>query len=421
MIFTGYLKDIEEAFETKFNKKPSTKDDFNVINISLYSILKSYYFQDNYKYLQIGFNNNGETALSYADNNKFETTKLDGLEPLKYAKNIGKKTLKELKTEDIDINHFPKRFSSQKDFDNNSKLTTLKLNHLPLECNELLSELKNKTFYKALLEDSDIKKELVIKLKEDYIISVVPQYEIENFLESKFKEQNLNIDEIYDFLKLNYDFRFFAKELISKDERALLNSVDIDKYSFNKINKNFNNNFYLIAHTAYEIAGIAPVNKNINFANIVKSDDFFNVTSVMVASNSRGKGIGVKMFEKAIEESLNRNIFLVRTQSTEQGQNYLKTNIDNLIKAKKSPVIDAEDVNYLYAPILNIINKNKDKFKAHKSICDLLSEISDFKSKIQESKKHTKSIDDIYDLEDNLKKYMENLGANKSNKFKLFN
>lgn len=70
---------------------------------------------------------------------------------------------------------------------------------------------------------------------------------------------------------------------------ALLNSVDIDKYSFNK---NLNNNFYIIAHTAYEIAGIAPVNKNINFANIVKSNDFFNVTSVMVASNARGKDLG---------------------------------------------------------------------------------------------------------------------------------
>lgn len=420
MIFTGYLKDIEEAFENTFNKKPSTKDDFNIINISLYSILKSYYFQDNYKYLQIGFNNNGETAISYADNNKFESTKLDGLEPLKYAKNIGKKTLKELKPEDIDINHFPKRFSSQKDFDNKSNLTTLKLNQLPLECKELLNQLKNKKFYNALLEDSDIKKELVIKLKEEYLISVVPQFEIEKFLESKFKEQNLKINEIYDFLKLNYDFRFFAKELISKDERSLLNSVDIDKYSFNKINKNLNNNFYIIAHTAYEIAGIAPVNKNINFANIVKSDDFFNVTSVMVASNARGKGLGVKMFQKAIEEAINRNIFLVRTQSTEQGQNYLKTNIDKLIKEKKAPVIDAEDVNYLYSPILNIFNKNKDKSKIHQSICNLLSEISDFKTKIHESKKDTKSIDEIYDLEDNLKKYMENLGSNKFNKFKLY-
>lgn len=398
MIFNGYSKDINNSFKNVFGHEPKTTDELNMVNIVLFSLLKSYFFEGNYKNVFIGYTDEGKTSLSYLSNKKMEESKI-GKEQLNIQKYLKKNNI--LNIEDIDINELPERHSSFNDIEN-SKLTKFQIDKLPADCSPIIEDLIRDKKYSVLFEQSKIKQDIILKTKKDYTYTVVPQNNIDEFLNESFKIQNLNIDDKYKCLKDNYDFRFLSKEYNSSKDN------NNDKYTISKHKKN-NRNYYVIAHNEYEIAGICPVNQNLNFKNLIKNEDFFNVTSVMVSSNARGQGIGVKLFEKAMEESAKRNIYLVRTSATEQGRNFLKNSIDKLSILNNIPVIDADYVNELYIPIRKIFEHYKDKEKAKIVVIDLLKEIKDYQLKTVQKKKESKSIDDIYEAENDEKKFINSL------------
>lgn len=415
MIFDGYVKDIKESFKNVFGKEAESIDDLNLVNVILFSALNSYYFEGNYKYTQIGLSENGKTTIAYLNNKKIEEEKL-GINKIPFKKYFKEKNSKEFLNDLIEINDFPHQYSVfGNENENEKKLQKLNIDKLPEDCLKVINDLKNKEIYSLLFEDSKIKQELILKSKKDYEYTIISQVDIDDFLKEKFKIQDLEIEKIYSALNLNYDFRFFSKERAgSKLEESFLQD---DKYFYSKMRES-NKNFVIFAHNNYEIAGICPVNKNLNFENFVKSSDFFNVTSVMVASNARGNGIGIKLFEKAMEEASKRNICLVRTAATEQGQSYLKQNIDRLIKTNKVPVIDAEHVNHLYNPIGKILEKNKEKSMI--KILDLLGEVKEQQAKTALMKSEAKSIDDVYAAEDAELAFFESLSNRKEGIKSLF-
>lgn len=413
MIFEGYENDIKKSFFNVFKKEPESTDDFNLINVTLYTLLKSYYFEGNYDYSQLGYNSNGETFIAYIPNKKLEEELLNTeQEPVilsQYMRKKGFSTFKNPKNNDIDINDFRNFYSSSKSVANKN-LNRLDINNIPEDVKNLINDLKKKNnLYEIIFEDSKIKQELLIKTKKDYKYSIVEQTQLDNFLKNNFKAQNLDIDNIYKCLSKNYDFRFFTKEYIgTKDSQYLDNKITPLKTISD------NRNFLVIAHNEYEIAGICPVNNNATFKKVLNNNDFFNVTSVMVASNARGNGIGVNMFKEVIKEAEKRDIYLVRTGASNQGRNFLKSNIDIEVKNTNVPVINAEHVNHLYTPILDILKSTPKKEKQKTLINKLLNEVRLFQDTINLKKKNASSVDEVYSAENEEEKYLESLSSKKN-------
>lgn len=401
MIFDGYVKDIKESFVNVFKKEPETVEDLNIINVSLYLLLSSYYFEGNYKYTQIGYNKDGETFIAYIPNKKNEEELLNtesGPATLsQYMKKKGLSNSRVTNNDDIEINDFNKFYTSGVSNKHND-LTRLSVVSIPEDVSLLISDLKKNDFYNILFESSKIKQDLLIKTKKDYNYTIVDKKDVDKFLIESFKSQSLSVDDVYKCLNRNYDLRFFTKEKVTDED-----------------------DFLIFTHNQYEIAGICSVNKNEAFKKNARRNDFFNVTSVMVSSNARGNGIGVNMFKEVVKEAEKRSICLVRTGASNQGRNFLKASIDNESKNSSVPIINAEHLPHLYNPILEIINKSNIKKEQNKMINELLSDVREFQESISLRKKNAKSIDDVYEAENAEEDYLKSLSLKKNKIKKSFN
>src|SRR5690606_1743491 len=117
---------------------------------------------------------------------------------------------------------------------------------------------------------------LYLKEKEDLKISIVPDEKLNEFINNlKIKSST---DNVYSFLKENYDLRYFSNEEL----------------------KNKSNNYTVIAHNDFEIAGLVSVKESESMSNSLNkhADKFMTAVSVMVAKSFRGQSLGVKMFEE---------------------------------------------------------------------------------------------------------------------------
>lgn len=386
----GYNKDIAYAI-AKVKNTPITTADSKLFAEALYQVLDSYLFENNFKYKKLGHNDQGQYCVALVSNHDFESAQLNvegqAVDISKYNK-LTKGVFKRVPfLKDIDINHFP--YTVGLSSSNKEKLTETTVEPSS-ELKAVLDVLKEmKPCYAALLEENPLKRSLHQKMREEISFSYVPEHEFKTFLSTHSKLQDIDTAQIIGALKNNNDLRFLSDDMTSKDTR----------------------NFYIIAHNSYEIAGVTSVRESETLNNSLTHhrDRFMTVSSVMVASNYRGRQLGVKMFEEVMKDAAEKDYIVIRTMPSENGRNYLKDNITKKAQLSENiTVVQAEIYQHLKEAIPKLFN-NQSFESGRGNLRKIIAEVENFQALIKAEKAAARDADAFYAIEDKENNYYESL------------
>lgn len=396
IVLSGYINDIKTAFLNVYGRESSIGDS-EIIATTLYSILKSYYFENLYRYTKIGVNENNEYAIKMIPNKNIETSKIniDGISMgfLDFSKNVlGEQRRRFPKSEELPINSFTYTVELGLGVDNKSNFDEVFVSE-DIAIDPIKLELKKiNPLYVTLFEDSSLKQDVILKSKRDTEFLLINEQDFLPYLRDNILIQpNLTDDEISDMLNKNYDFRYLSP-----------------------IKENRNNSFYVISKNGLEISGIASANESnlmkeefANHKNKEYASSFLRLTSVMVGANQRGKGLGSELFGKLLNECENKSYVLIRSNLTDLGKVHLKNTNGILASKSNIPVIDDDWITQISKNIPKLFNGSLDNgINKLKKITD---EIRVFYSDMNDKKMHARSADDIYDIEDAEKLYLMKL------------
>jgi len=398
-IFDGYINDINKAFESLYGKTPTTNDS-DLLTKTLFNILDSYYFKELYNYKKIGVDESGAYTLKAFSNAFIEDSKLykegEGKDSEvainKYMKTImNVNSYKIPSPNDIDINYYPHFIDC---VSSNSNLATSRItkevSDLSHKDEDLMkSKLKEiNSIYEVLFEENPVKRQLYLKEKEDLKISIIPDEKLNEFINNlKIKSST---DNVHSFLKENYDLRYFSNEEL----------------------KSKSNNYTVIAHNDFEIAGLVSVKESESMANSLNkyANKFMTAVSVMVAKSFRGQSLGVKMFEEVLKDADKNDYIVIRTGASENGRNYLRDNITQKSKQYSNvPVIQSEVFDHLKYSLPSVFN-NSDYSTAKTKLKTVLNEVSEFQEALNKEKSEARSSDEFYAIADKEEDFYKQLG-----------
>lgn len=387
-VFDGYIEDIKKAFVSVYGREPNGGDS-EVLVSTLHAIINSYYFEGLYEYSKVGISNDNQYFLKTLPNKYIEKhlVTVDGQDILlsDYTKKVmGESRRRMPKNAELPIS----LFNEYVDF-NIGQIQLSDLDEIfidnRLDISLVVNELKkiNPKIYELLFEENDLKQNLILKSKKDLVFDIVPVKELTDYLNKTVSIQN--VSNIYEFLNKNYDLRYFVEQ-----------------------NNNSNlNDFVVISHNDFEIGGIAVFNMSNETQNALKtlgqkgneySQSFMKVSSIMVSKNYRGQGIGVDLFEKAMEEATAKNHIIIFSDFTELGRNFLKPSIDKLIEKESMPVIKADWFNTVSNLLPAMFTQSFSKGREH--LVQLLTEMREFEKSIHEKKMTAGSSQDFFAIED---------------------
>ncbi len=412
IVLSGYISDIKKAFLNVYGRESSIGDS-EIVSTTLYSILKSYYFENLYRYTKIGVNENNEYAIKMIPNKNIETSKINingaSIGLLDFSKNVlGEQRRRFPKPEELPISSFTYTVEIGLGVDNKLKFDEIFISE-DVAIEPIKSELKKlNPLYITLFEESSLKQDLILKSKKDTEFILLNEQDFLPYLKDNISIQpNLSEDEISDMLNKNYDFRYLSP-----------------------IKENRNNSFYVIAKNGLDISGIASANESnlmkeefANHKNKEYASNFLRLTSVMVGANQRGRGLGSELFGKLLNECENKSYVLIRSNLTDLGKAHLK-NTNGLLASKSIiPVIDDDWISQISKHIPKLFNGTwENGINKLKSITD---DIRIFYSDMNNKKMNARSADDIYDIEDSEKLYLTKLESkfsspsNNNIKFKI--
>jgi ribosomal protein S18 acetylase RimI-like enzyme len=396
ILVSGYVKDIHTAFDNVFGRKPDATDS-ELLSTVLYTILDSYYFNNLYQYKKIGVNENNEYVLKVIPNKNIETLKIDvdGKEITlsDFTKVVlGEQRRRMPKNEELPIQYFPQTI----DLGINA-ITTTNYDEVFLGEDASIEPLKKalielNPIYSVIFEENSIKQDLIKKTKKDIEYKVMNEQDFKEYVMTNILIQpSLTVDEAVQFLNSNYDLRY----LVPLTEKR-------------------NNSFYVVAQSGHEIAGVAVVNENnnikqsfVNHKNKDYANNFLRITSIMVASNYRGQGLGTSLFDELLSECAKQEKVLIVSNFTDLGKMHLKRHIAETANFSRSPVIDDAWLDVMSKNMPNLFNNSwGEGFDKLKSITD---DTRKFYKEMDMKKMEARSADDIYDIEDAERLYLTNI------------
>jgi len=396
-IFDGYIKDIKEAFHQIYNRVPNFSDS-EILVSSLHTIINSYYFENLYQYSKLGIDENNQYFLSVIPNKNIEKKSLDidGQEIL--ITDYTKKILGESRRRMPLNNELPiSAFKQFVDFGIGQVMPANIDEIFISDFSDILPvivQLKknNPSLYNVIFEESDLKQNLILKNKKDLEFDVVPVDKIETYFKDNLKIQS--VENAYELLNTNYDLRYLVKQTHKKDSP----------------------NFIIVARNDFEIAGVSVVDQSNDMINSLKTVNgknmgelFMKVSSIMVSKNYRGQGLGVQLFETAINEAKKQDYILIRSEASDLGRNYLKSNIDNIANSKQVPVINSEWFEILKPLLPKIFNNSYESGKD--TLLNVLDEMRIFEKSIHEKKMNARSGSDFFAIEDEQQDFFKKLSS----------
>lgn len=396
ILVSGYVKDIHTAFNNVFGRKPEVSDS-GLLSTVLYTILDSYYFNNLYQYKKIGVNSNNEYVLKVIPNKNLETLRIDvdGKEITlgDFTKVVlGEQRRRMPKNEELPIQYFPQTIDLGID-----AVTTSNYDEVFLSEDVAIEPLKKalielNPIYSLILEENNVKQDLIKKTKQDIEYKIMNEQDFKQYVVDNILIQpSLTVDESIQALNSNYDLRYLVPTIEKR-----------------------NNSFYVVAQSGQEIAGIAIVNENnnikqsfISHKNQDYANNFLRITSIMVAANYRGKGLGTSLFDELLNECAKNEKVLIVSNFTDLGKMHLKRHIADTANFSRSPVIDDAWLNDMSKHIPNIFNNSwGEGFDKLKTITD---NTRNFYKDMESKKMEARSADDIYDIEDAERLYLSNL------------
>ena len=284
-----FEQDLKKAYleETSYSSKDLSYRDYQKLNEILspllFKIMNSYYFDKQYKNIELIKNENYE----------------------------GKSSIYKIKDADVEDKY--SMFSSQlnQDWDYKKNNNNLKINLVEDIIFKRL--IKIDPIYEILLEKDPLKQRLNHINKNNLKFEWI-------YIENNLFETLNSFHKISSFREPNYMES-------SNLENNLNNDCDLQFISFGNNTKRH----FLIAHNDLEIAGIVSLPNKSHFKDTPFKDNIKVPSYISVSRAFRGNGLAIKMFEKVIEKAKNEDWVIVRSSPSEDGRDYLETKIDNIV------------------------------------------------------------------------------------------
>lgn len=237
--------------------------------------------------------------------------------------------------------------------------------NIQIDSEKLIETLKEiDPVYSLIYEDSPIKRQLNLINKK----------------ELEFTTIHVTSDNIYDVFASLHNIGVYEKNWDKHRKYQIASSLQKNLKTLNKLAfVNFDNNInrtFIIAHNKHQIAGLSCIANYSSFdsSDIENLDDQYFARKYMayssyvaVSSQFRGNGLGVELMKKTFEHAKKNKLVMIRSGSTEDGHDYLKKGVDNLVLATKDTAIvnscDEGSFNEFCKIITNIKNeKEYDEF-----------------------------------------------------------
>lgn len=341
-MINGNFENINDSLFMQLNKK---------LTPFLNEMLNSYYFEGDFKATSDYDNNEDCSVINYHEDNTFSPF--------------------------LDLGYL--KYDDKKPVDYN----------LQVDPEKLITALKTiDPIYALIYEDSAVKRTLNLINKKELDFTTI----------------YVTNDNIYEVFAQLHSISHYDKSWNQHQKYQIERTLQSDLKNLNKLSFiNFDNNInrtFIIAHNKHQIAGVSCIANYSSF----DSYDIENVQDqyfarkymayssyIAVSSQFRGAGLGVELMKKTFEHAKKNKLVMIRSSSTEDGHDYLKKNIDNLVLNSKDTAIvnscDEGSFNEFCKIITNIKNdKEYDEFyEKLKPAMAKISEVSINYDRITES------------------------------------
>lgn len=318
----------------------------NSLNKILFSLIDSYYFNNQNKDIHLVQSKNEKTHKSFYF--------------LAHNDHKGEPESVSFKNEDnwsgILINSIRKAVSTEQEpiFVNNYELNDFEL--------KIIKDLKkNEPLYKILFEEDPIKQKMHLNERYIYQITFIDTIHSKMNFETLSRFHKIEEYKLNSFLgEDNSKHYYYDKENDSTEDKASESRLEehLKKiYGIEYVNFKNSSNGWFIAHNKFEIVGLATVDKFIHDFDM--SDKMKYINYISVAEHFRGKGLGLRIFESILNEA-NRNDWVIeRSHPSANGKIYLKNRIDEIVDNSDTPIINYNDSTSKITEALKYIFKNK--------------------------------------------------------------
>jgi len=318
----------------------------NSLNKILFSLIDSYYFNNQNKDIHLVQSKNENTHKNFYF----------------LAHNDHKGEPESVSFKDADnwsgilINSIKKVVSTQQDpiFVNDYELNDFEL--------KIIKDLKkNEPLYKILFEEDPIKQKMHLNERYIYQITFIDTTHSKMNFETLSKFHKIEEYKLNSFLgEDNLKHYYYDKENDTTEDKVseLRLEEHLKKnYGIEYVNFKNSSNGWFIAHNKFEIVGLATVDKFINDFDM--SDKMKYINYISVSEHFRGDGLGLRIFETILKEGVKNDWIIERSHPSANGKIYLKHRIDEIVDESDIPIINYNDSTSKISEVLKYIFKNK--------------------------------------------------------------